>query len=184
MEGYLGMEQASAAVLRDGWLDTGDLGFVVDGELYLTGREKDVLILRGRNRSPAEVEHALDGVDGVRTGCSAAFSFMAEDGETESLVVLAEAAQEITAAQFPSVAEASARAVRAATGLQPDRVEVVPRGTLPRTSSGKIRRREAMQRWRAGELRPPRAVTPLSVGAAVVRSSLAAARSRRRREGS
>ncbi len=184
MEGYLGMEQASAAVLRDGWLDTGDLGFVVDGELYLTGREKDVLILRGRNHSPAEVEHALDGVDGVRTGCSAAFSFMAEDGETESLVVLAEAAQEITAAQFPSVAEASARAVRAATGLQPDRVEVVPRGTLPRTSSGKIRRREAMQRWRAGELRPPRAVTPLSVGAAVVRSSLAAARSRRRREGS
>jgi len=71
--------------------------------------------------------------------------------------------------------------VRAATGLQPDQVEVVPPGTLPRTSSGKIRRREAMRRWQTGDLRPPKAVTPLSVGAAMVRSSLAAARSGRRR---
>ncbi len=83
MDGYLGMEESTAEVLQDGWLDTGDLGFLLDGELYLTGRAKDVLILRGRNHSPVEVEHAVDGVEGVRTGCAAAFSFMPEDGETE-----------------------------------------------------------------------------------------------------
>ncbi|MDX2435800.1 MAG: fatty acyl-AMP ligase [Acidobacteriota bacterium] len=182
MDGYLGMEQATGAVLRDGWLDTGDLGFLVDGELFLTGREKDVLILRGRNHSPVEVEHALDAVDGVRTGCSAAFSFMAEDRETESLVVLVEARGEVAGAGYPEIASASARAVRAATGLQPDHVEVVPPGTLPRTSSGKIRRREAMQRWRGGALRPPQPVNLWRVGVAMVRSSLAASRSRRRRE--
>ncbi len=181
MDGYLGMEGATAAVLREGWLDTGDLGFVLGGELYLTGRAKDVLILRGRNFSPAEVEHATDGVEGVRTGCSAAFSFMPEDGDTERLVVLVEARRAVAEALFPGIGTRVARAVRAATGLQPDDVEVVPPGTLPRTSSGKIRRRETMRRWRTGELRPPKAVTPLSVGAAMVRSSLAAARTRRRR---
>ncbi len=181
MDGYLGMQQATAAVLRDGWLDTGDLGFLIDGELFLTGREKDVVILRGRNHSPVEVEHALDGVEGVRTGCAAAFSFMPEDGETEILVVLVEAGRGVAAALYPGIGAAAARAVRAATGLQPDHVEVVPPGTLPRTSSGKIRRRDAMQRWRKGELRPPKAVTALSVGAAMVRSSLAAARAERRR---
>jgi fatty-acyl-CoA synthase len=181
MDGYLGMEEATASVLCDGWLDTGDLGFLLDGDLYLTGRAKDVLILRGRNVSPLEVEHAIDKVEGVRTGCAAAFSFMPEDGETERLVVLVEARRGVAAALYPVIETAAARAVRAATGLQPDRLEVVPPGTLPRTSSGKIQRREAMRRWRTGDLRPPKAVTPLSVGAAMVRSSLAAARSGRRR---
>lgn len=182
MEGYLGLEEATAAVLREGWLDTGDLGFVLDGELYLTGREKDVLILRGRNHSPVEIEHALDAVEGVRTGCAAAFSYMAEDGWTERLVVLVEARRNVAVANHPDIVAGSARAVRAATGLQPDEVEVVAAGTLPRTSSGKIRRREAMRRWRAGDLRPPRAVTVPGVGAAMVRSWLAAARAGRRRE--
>lgn len=179
---YLGMEEATAAVLRNGWLDTGDLGFLVNGELFLTGREKEVLILRGRNHSPVEVEHALDAVEGVRTGCSAAFSFLEEDRETESLVVVVEARGDIAAAGYPRIASASTRAVRAATGLQPDHIEVAPPGTLPRTSSGKIRRREAMQQWRNGTLRPPKPVNPWRIGVALVRSSLAASRSRRRSE--
>ncbi len=181
MDGYLGMEEATAEVLQNGWLDTGDLGFLLDGELFLTGREKDVLILRGRNHSPVEVEHAADGVEGVRTGCAAAFSFMPEDGETETLVVLVEARRSVAEAFYTGIGTRAAHAVLAATGLQPDRVEVVRPGTLPRTSSGKIRRREAMRQWRTGELRPPKAVTPLSIGAAMVRSSLAAARSGRHR---
>jgi fatty-acyl-CoA synthase len=181
MDGYLGMEPATAAVLSDGWLDTGDLGFLIDGELFLTGRAKDVLILRGRNHSPVEVEHALDTVDGVRTGCAAAVSFMPEDGRTESLVVLVEARKEVTRRSYPRIAEEAARAVRSATGLEPDHVEVISPGTLPRTSSGKIRRREALRRWRSNELVPPAPVNPVTVGAALIRSSLAAARSRRRR---
>jgi acyl-CoA synthetase (AMP-forming)/AMP-acid ligase II len=181
MDGYLGMEPATAAVLRDGWLDTGDLGFLIDGELFLTGRAKDVLILRGRNHSPVEVEHALDTISGVRTGCAAAVSFMPEDGRTESLVVLVEARKEVTRQSYPRIAMEAARTVRSATGLQPDHVEVVSPGTLPRTSSGKIRRREALRRWQSNELLPPAPVNPMTVGAALIRSSLAAARSRRRR---
>ncbi|MBD3854232.1 MAG: AMP-binding protein, partial [Acidobacteria bacterium] len=61
MEGYLGLERATARVMMAGWLDTGDLGFIAEGDLYLTGRAKDILILRGRNHSPVEVEHAVEG---------------------------------------------------------------------------------------------------------------------------
>ena len=90
MEGYLGLVRATAEVLRGGWLDTGDLGFIAEGELYLSGRAKDVLILRGRNHSPVEVEHAVDRVEGVRVGCAAAVSYLPEDADTEALVLLVE----------------------------------------------------------------------------------------------
>jgi hypothetical protein len=80
MEGYLHQPEATAAVLRDGWLDTGDLGFVHDGLLFLTGRAKDVLILHGRNHSPHEVEDAVGVVPGVRAGCAIAVSWLPEDG--------------------------------------------------------------------------------------------------------
>jgi len=182
MDGYLGMEESTDEVLCDGWLDTGDVGFLLEGELFLTGREKDVLILRGRNHSPVEVEHALDRVAGVRTGCSAAVSFLPEDGDTEMFIVLVEARHEVEESTYPEIAKALEREVRAATGLQPDRVDVLAPGTLPRTSSGKIRRREALRRWRGGMLKPPGPATPLSVGVAMIRSSMAAARARRRRE--
>lgn len=172
MEGYLGRPRQTAKVLRDGWLDTGDLGFIDDGELYLTGRAKDVLILRGRNHSPVEVEHAADRVEGVRAGCAVAVSYLPEGADGEELVVMLEARRGVTAGRFPVLAEETARAVRAATGLDPDHVEVCLPGTLPRTSSGKLRRREALRLWRAGELAPPAPVTPLRLVLATVRSAL------------
>jgi acyl-CoA synthetase (AMP-forming)/AMP-acid ligase II len=181
MEGYLGWRRATARAIRDGWLDTGDLGFVADGELYLTGRAKDVLILRGRNHSPVEVEHAVDTVEGVRTGCAAAVSFMPEDGERELLLVMVEARRGVPEPQYLQVAEKVSQAVLAATGLDPDRVEVLEPGVLPRTSSGKIRRHEALQRWRAETLTPPASVTPFGLVGAAVRSTLAMARAERRR---
>ncbi len=181
MEGYLGRRRATTRVLRNGWLDTGDLGFVADGELYLTGRAKDVLILRGRNHSPVEVEHAIDSVDGVRAGCAAAVSFMPEDGDRELLVVMVETRKAVSKGRYSRIAEMVAHAVLAATGLEADRVEVFEPGTLARTSSGKIRRRESFERWRAGNLKAPVSVTPLRVVGAAVRSSLAMARAERRR---
>ena len=101
---------------------------LLDGELFLTGRAKDALILRGRNHSPVEVEHAVDGLEGVRTGCVAAVSFMEEGAETESLVVLVEARRDVAAALYPRIVAATERAVRAATGLNSDFVEVLPPG--------------------------------------------------------
>jgi acyl-CoA synthetase (AMP-forming)/AMP-acid ligase II len=181
MEGYFGLEGATARAVRDGWLDTGDLGFVADGELYLTGRAKDVLILRGRNHSPVEVEHAADSVSGVRTGCCAAASFMPEGADTEALIVMVEARKGLAPDRLVEVAEEVARSVLAATGLEADHVEVLEAGTLPRTSSGKIRRQEALRRWRSGNLTPPAAVTPFRLVGAALRSSLAMARAEGRR---
>ena len=179
MEGYLGRPEETAETMRDGWLDTGDLGFRINGNLYLTGRAKDVLILRGRNHSPVEVEHAVDAVVGVRTGCAVAVSFLPEGAEGEALVLLVEAQQQATASQHREIADGIAREVRAAAGLDPDHVELLEPGTLPRTSSGKLRRNEALRRWRAGELTPPAPVTILRLAGAVARSSLAMARARR-----
>src|SRR6185436_13903708 len=96
MEGYLDAPEATARALRDGWLDTGDLGFLRSGELYLTGRAKDVVILRGRNHAPDEIERAVDGVPGVRTGCVVAASWLPEDAEGERLALLAEASRQAT----------------------------------------------------------------------------------------
>ncbi len=181
MEGYLGLERATARAMSAGWLDTGDLGFIADGDLYLTGRAKDVLILRGRNHSPVEVEHAVDTVVGVRTGCAAAASFMPEGADRELLIVMVETGKGVSASEYPRIAEEVSRAVLAATGLEPDRVEVLEPGALPRTSSGKIRRREGLERWRAGALTAPAAVTPFRLVGAALRSSLAMARAERRR---
>jgi acyl-CoA synthetase (AMP-forming)/AMP-acid ligase II len=180
MDGYLGDPAATAAVLRDGWLDTGDLGFVADGELHLTGRAKDVILLRGRNYAPEPIERALEGVPGARSGCAVAVSWLPEGASGEILGVLVErrrAARPEQIAALPAVCRA---AVLRATGLAVDEVVVLPPGTLPRTSSGKLRRAEALRLHLAGELTPPAAVTPLHLARAVARSRLAYARMGRR----
>jgi acyl-CoA synthetase (AMP-forming)/AMP-acid ligase II len=178
MEGYLDQPEATAAVLRDGWLDTGDLGFVHGGLLFLTGRAKDVLILHGRNHSPHEVEDAVGSVAGVRAGCAVAVSWLPEGDTGERLLLLVEARLGVVATAYPQIAAACGAAVRAASGLDPDHVEVLAPGTLPRTSSGKLRRAETLRRWLAGELDPPPAVTTLRLLAAAARSRLAFARMR------
>jgi acyl-CoA synthetase (AMP-forming)/AMP-acid ligase II len=153
MSGYYGRPEATREVLIDGWLDTGDEGFVLDGYLYVTGRAKDVLILRGRNHAPEDVERAADGVAGVRTGCSAAVSHRAGDDATDTLWLFVELRP--TAGTPERVAEACRREVLEATGLRVDRVVALAPGALPRTSSGKIRRREALDRHLRGELTAP-----------------------------
>jgi acyl-CoA synthetase (AMP-forming)/AMP-acid ligase II len=182
MAGYLDQPEATAAVLRDGWLDTGDLGFLHDGLLFLTGRAKDVLILRGRNHSPHEVEDAAGSVAGVRAGCAVAVSWLPEGDTGERLLLLVEARRDVAADAYPQIAGECAAAVRAAAGLHPDRVEVLAPGTLPRTSSGKLRRAETLRRWLARDLDPPAAVTPLRVLAAAARSRLAFTRLRLERD--
>ncbi|MEQ1502169.1 MAG: AMP-binding protein [Myxococcota bacterium] len=134
------------SVTTDGALRTGDLGFVRDGELFVCGRLKDLIIVRGRNHHPHDLERAACAVDGVRPGGAAAFAVPGDGGEVAVLIVEADAAE----ARFYS---AVSRAVQDATGLQV-RVEVVPPRTLPKTSSGKLRRSEARDRYLAGTLRP------------------------------
>jgi fatty-acyl-CoA synthase len=182
MDGYLGDPQATARALRDGWLDTGDLGFLRDGELYLTGRAKEVIILRGRNYAPEEIELTVEGVPGLRAGCAVAVSWLPEDAPGEVLALFVELSREATASEKEALPEACREAVLGATNLSPDLVVALAPGTLPRTSSGKLRRGETLRLYLAGELTPPEPATPLRLAGAMARSSLAYARLRERRE--
>lgn len=177
--GYLGRPAETARVLDDGWLDTGDLGFLVDGELYLTGRAKDVLVLRGRNHAPSEVEAAVDAVAGVRRGCAVAVSHRPDGEPTDRLLVFVEHRREASAVARAALAPACRSEILAATGLAPDEIHVVAPGTLPRTSSGKLRRAETLARHLAGRLLPPAPVGPLRLGLAWWRGRRARTRSTR-----
>ena len=163
MEGYLDRPEDTAAVLSDGWLDTGDLGFLAAGELFLAGRDKDLVIVRGRNYAPDHLEQAVDRVPGVRRGCVAAVSTPLEavgngSHETEHVLLFVERDLAATTDELETLAQRCRAEMIAATGLDPDRVVLLEPGTLPRTSSGKIRRGEALRRHLAGELQPPRRV--------------------------
>jgi len=158
MAGYLDRDESTRAVIdQDGWLNTGDSGFLHKGELYLCGREKDLIIIRGRNHDPALVEQSLDGLRGIRTGCVAAFACNDEEADTESLVVLAEVRGEEPMERV-SVEDEARRRIQAHTGLRVSNVQLVAAGTLPRTSSGKIRRSEARRRFESGSLSGPQRV--------------------------
>ena len=164
MEGYM---DGSQSPIQAGWLQTGDLGFVHEGELFVTGRAKDVLVIRGRNHAPQDVETAVGPVMGVRTGCAAAVADIGEDGERLLVFV------EYRADPPEDLPEMCRTAILAATGLDPDLVVALSPGTLPRTSSGKIRRAETLRRWLAGELHPPEAVTPWFLAGALAKSAWA-----------
>ncbi len=120
----------------------------------------------------------------MRTGCVVAASWLPEEAPGEVLALFVEAARGATAAEREALPEACRAAVLGATRLSPDRVVVLAPGTLPRTSSGKLRRGEALRLYLAGELTAPDPVTPLRLAGAMARSSLAYARLRwERREG-
>jgi fatty-acyl-CoA synthase len=164
MREYYGNRAATDDALRDGWLDTGDLGFIEDGELFISGRAKDVVILRGSNYAPQEFEEALDGVAGVRPGCAAAVGVLTAEGEQLALLVETDGAAD---------AEQIRARVTERTGIRPHEVHLLAPGTLPRTSSGKLRRGEALRQLQSGELRPPDPVTLVRVAKETARSLLA-----------
>jgi fatty-acyl-CoA synthase len=155
MVGYFGRTDLTDQVLQNGWLDTGDLGFAHDGELFLCGRHKDIIIVRGANHAPEEFEAALDALDGVRTGCAVAVGFIPTGEDDEALAMLVETASDAA----PTLAHDVASRVEERTRIRPAHVELLAPGTLPRTSSGKLRRREARTLWLAGTLAPPNKVS-------------------------
>ena len=156
MSGYFGNAAATEAVLQGGWLDTGDLGFVEKGELYLCGRAKDLVILRGANHAPQEFEDALDGLAGVRPGCAVALGFTPPGEDSEELALLVEREGEQDEA---ALAEAVHARLLERTQIRTHTVRVLAPGTLPRTSSGKLRRAESLRQLLSGELAPPGRVT-------------------------
>ncbi|MCZ7528295.1 MAG: AMP-binding protein [Acidimicrobiia bacterium] len=147
--GYFRHERANAAARRDGWLRTGDLGYLVGGELVVCGRIKDVIIMGGRNVFPEDVERAVETVEGVRPGNVIAFGSDGRKGR-ESIVVVAET----RADDVHSLRDSVAAIVRDAVGIPPEEVVLVRPGTLPKTSSGKLQRSLCRDRYASGELEP------------------------------
>lgn len=146
-QGYWRNPEATEECFRaDGWLRTGDLGFIHDGEVYITGRCKDLIILNGRNHHPTTIEWAVGEVDGVRKGNVVAFSVPGE--ESEVLVLVCE-----TRPNPPEgTAEAVAAAVAEQLSLKVHEVVLLAAGQLPKTSSGKLQRRKTRQQYLSGEL--------------------------------
>jgi len=170
MDGYLGNPADSAAVLHEGWLDTGDLGFVLDGELFLSGRKKDLVILRGRNHDPAIFEEAAGTVEGVRKGRVVAAGRSVEGSSTEQLWLFVEPRAGLPRKGREALPDLCRAAIVASTGIAVDRVVVVDPGALPRTSSGKLRRSETVRRFEAGTLVAPGAASGLRVAGEILRS--------------
>jgi 1-acyl-sn-glycerol-3-phosphate acyltransferase len=155
--GYYHRPEATAATtLPGGYLDSGDLAYRADGEIHLCGRRKDLIIKGGRNLVPQEIEEAAAAVDGVRRGCVVAFGVANASLGTEGLVLVAETRVEDEPGRERLVAAITER-VAAAVEVPPDEVRLVPPGTVPKTSSGKVRRAETKELFLAGRLgRPPR----------------------------
>ncbi|HUR77347.1 MAG TPA: fatty acyl-AMP ligase [Acidimicrobiales bacterium] len=147
--GYYKRPDDTAAAFRGEWFRTGDLGYLVDGELALCGRIKDVIIVGGRNVFPEDVERAAERVEGVRPGNVIAFSVQNDRGK-ERLVVVAETKADDHA---PIRAQVATR-VREAVGLPTDDVVLVSPGSLPKTSSGKLQRSLCRTRYESDDLQP------------------------------
>jgi fatty-acyl-CoA synthase len=147
--GYYHRPDATEAAFHDGWLRSGDLGYLVDGELVICGRIKDLIIVGGRNVYPEDVERAAASVDGVRAGNVIAFAVDGRRGK-EALVVVAESKETDT----DGVRAAVAGRISEVVGLPPEEVVLVEPGTLPKTSSGKLQRSLCRTRYLSAALSP------------------------------
>ncbi|MCX4242999.1 fatty acyl-AMP ligase [Paraliomyxa miuraensis] len=139
-------EQVEFPVDSSGWLHTGDQGYLHEGHLYITGRIKDMIIIRGRNIPAASIEWEVNKIEGVRTGNACALGVMTDEGET--LVVLAETHLEDTTELDAEIH----RTVLHVCGTPVDALVLLPPGTLPKTSSGKLQRAKARRQYVEGRL--------------------------------
>ena len=145
--GYYKRADATAALFHDGWLCTGDLAYLVDGELVVCGRIKDVIIVGGRNVFPEDIERAVGVIDGVRAGNVIAFGVEGYKGK-ETVVVVAE----VRTDEPEAVRHDIHHRTLDVCGLPPRDVMLVKPGTLPKTSSGKLQRAKCRELYMADEL--------------------------------
>lgn len=148
MLGYLNEDEATAEALQDGWLNTGDLGYWLNDELVIVGRAKDMMIINGRNVWPQDIEWAVEHVEGLRSGDSAAVLLGAGESEQPAVLVQCRAAK--AADRQRLAADVKAR-VQEAAGVLCEVILVAPR-SLPKTSSGKLARARAKAMYERGEI--------------------------------
>jgi fatty-acyl-CoA synthase len=148
MLGYYRQEALTDETIRDGWLHTGDLGYLSGGELFVCGRAKDLIIVHGRKYHPQDLEWAIDGVAGVRRGRVVAFG-SADSGHADRVVIVAEPSGTVAP---DALTEMIRRRISDLFGLYVDDVALVPSGTVGRTTSGKVQRAVTKARYERGEL--------------------------------
>ncbi|MDP3940417.1 MAG: AMP-binding protein [Deltaproteobacteria bacterium] len=147
MEGYYGDPDATKAVVRDGWLWTGDLGYQARGHLFVTGREKEIIIRGGTSYIPSVLEAIVGEVEGVRPGCVVAVGVYSERRATEKIYIVAET--RLPEEERAALAEAAREALRL-NGVEVNQVILTDSGTLPRTTSGKLRRLGVAEKLKTG----------------------------------
>jgi fatty-acyl-CoA synthase len=147
--GYYKRPDATAELIVDGWLHTGDLAYMADGAMVMCGRIKDVLIIGGRNIYPQDVEKVVGQIDGIRTGNVIAFGQEGRNRKQHMVVVAETKLDDVT-----DLRRQVNQAVTGEVGVPPRHVVLVPAGTIPKTSSGKLQRSACRQMFEAGELNP------------------------------
>ena len=151
MHSYFRNEEATRECLVDGWLDTGDMGYMADGYLFIVGRAKDMIIINGKNHWPQDIEWAVEQLPGFNHGDIAAFSVETENGEEAPAVLVH--CRVSDAEERVKLKNQIADKVRGVTGMNCV-VELIPPRSLPRTSSGKLSRAKAKKQYLSGEIQP------------------------------
>jgi fatty-acyl-CoA synthase len=151
MHSYFRDEAATSACLKDGWLDTGDMGYMSESYIYIVGRAKDMIIINGKNHWPQDIEWAVEQLPGFKSGDIAAFAITTQGGEeTPAVLVQCRTTDD---AERTKLRNAIREKVRSITGMNCV-IELVPPRTLPRTSSGKLSRAKARNQYLSGEIQP------------------------------
>ncbi len=149
--GYFRNPEQNARLFDGSWLNSGDRAYLAGGEIYITGRSKDIIIRAGRNIHPFELEDAVGNIFGVRKGCVAVFAATNNRSKTEKLIVLAETRLTSPQQQW-SLREAIKQCALDVAGIAADDVVIAPPHTVPKTSSGKIRRSACRELYERGLL--------------------------------
>jgi 1-acyl-sn-glycerol-3-phosphate acyltransferase len=149
--GYFRNEAKTRELVHDGWLDSADRAYMAGGDVYITGRIKDIIIRAGRHLYPQEIEEAVADTPGIRKGGVAVFGVTDKASGTERVVVLAETRETEPAARV-SLQMRTQEIVTDIAGVTPDEIVLAPPRTVPKTSSGKIRRTAAKQLYEAGRI--------------------------------
>ncbi|MEO8964339.1 MAG: AMP-binding protein [Gammaproteobacteria bacterium] len=139
MQAYFNNPEATQKVYHDGWWDTGDLGYLANGEIYITGRQKDVIIKAGRNFFTSEIEDITSEVPGIRRGCVIAFSINDAENGTDQLIIVAETAI-IKEEPLEKIRKQIQDCMISTLNVAADKIILVAPQRIPKTSSGKLQR--------------------------------------------